>query len=331
MFTFDDLSRLDGAGLQVLLRAVEKDKLPLALKGASEKLREHVLQEHVGARGQDAADDIEALGPVRLRDVDEAQAGIVLLAKETGGAGPDRDGGRQGRGDGLLMDGCCFARRPLLLLRRSAAAGRAGDRPAPLRRTSTRRRRRRRRTPRRGHRRGRAAAARRRASRQAREDGFAAGEAPRRRCRAAAAARRRRSKRIAAALPTRRRGQARAGRGAAEALAGLLLDALDAALPAVAARLAPEARRSLAARCGRCCRRRAVDAARRARLRPRRRRRGSPTARAQSPERSDAAARRRAARLARRRRRAVARRHGGGGRPRCCTGLRRSGDMIAWR
>ena len=40
MFTFEDLSKLDPAGVQTLLRAVEKDKLGLALKGASETLRE---------------------------------------------------------------------------------------------------------------------------------------------------------------------------------------------------------------------------------------------------------------------------------------------------
>jgi flagellar motor switch protein FliG len=82
MFTFDDLSRLSPAAVQILLRTVEKDKLPLALKGASEKLREMFFTNLSERAGKMLRDDIEALGPVKLRDVDEAQAAIVAMAKE---------------------------------------------------------------------------------------------------------------------------------------------------------------------------------------------------------------------------------------------------------
>lgn len=87
MFTFDDLQRLSPQAVQVLLRAVEKDKLPLALKGASEKLRELFLKNLSERAGKMLREEIDALGPVKLRDVDEAQGTIVLLARELAAQG----------------------------------------------------------------------------------------------------------------------------------------------------------------------------------------------------------------------------------------------------
>ncbi len=87
MFTFDDLSRLSATAIQGLLRAVDKDKLPLALKGASESLRDLFLKNLSERAGKMLRDDIEALGPVKLREVDEAQAAIVILAKDLAAQG----------------------------------------------------------------------------------------------------------------------------------------------------------------------------------------------------------------------------------------------------
>jgi len=87
MFAFDDLGRLTPVAVQGLLRAIEKDKLPLALKGASEKLREMFFNNLSERAGKMLRDDIEALGPVKLRDVDEAQATIVALAKDMAAQG----------------------------------------------------------------------------------------------------------------------------------------------------------------------------------------------------------------------------------------------------
>jgi flagellar motor switch protein FliG len=87
MFTFDDLQRLTPTAVQALLRVVEKDKLPLALKGASEKLRELFFANLSERAGKMLRDDIEALGAVKLREVDDAQASIVLLAKEMAAQG----------------------------------------------------------------------------------------------------------------------------------------------------------------------------------------------------------------------------------------------------
>jgi len=87
MFTFDDLQRLDSVGIQVLLRAVPKDKLVLALKGAGEPLRELFFRNLSERASRLLKDDLAALGPVRLRDVDEAQATIVGQAKDLAAQG----------------------------------------------------------------------------------------------------------------------------------------------------------------------------------------------------------------------------------------------------
>nr|WP_314073002.1 flagellar motor switch protein FliG [uncultured Roseococcus sp.] len=87
MFTFDDLRRVDGQGLQVLLRAVEKDRLTLALKGTTEEMRELFFGNMTERAAKLLRDDIAALGPVRLKDVDEAQAAIVATAKDLSSQG----------------------------------------------------------------------------------------------------------------------------------------------------------------------------------------------------------------------------------------------------
>ena len=93
MFTFDDLSRLTVASMQVLLRSVDKEKLPVALKGASEKLRDMFMKCLSERAGKMLMEDIAALGPVKLRDVDEAQASIVAVAKELSQSGELEIGG----------------------------------------------------------------------------------------------------------------------------------------------------------------------------------------------------------------------------------------------
>jgi len=87
MFTFEDLQRLTPAALQVLIRTVDKGKLPLALKGASERLREMFFANLSERAGKMLRDDIDALGPIKLRDVDAAQAAVVVSAKELAASG----------------------------------------------------------------------------------------------------------------------------------------------------------------------------------------------------------------------------------------------------
>jgi flagellar motor switch protein FliG len=82
MFTFEDLEKLDATAVQTLLRAVNKDKVGIALKGASEVLRDLFFSNMSERAGKILKEDMEAMGPVRLRDVDEAQAEIVVTAKD---------------------------------------------------------------------------------------------------------------------------------------------------------------------------------------------------------------------------------------------------------
>ena len=87
MFTFDDLVRLDPGGIQVLLRQVEKDQLALALKGASDDVKELFFSNMSERAGKMMREDMEAMGAVRLKDVDEAQSGVVITAKDLADAG----------------------------------------------------------------------------------------------------------------------------------------------------------------------------------------------------------------------------------------------------
>src|ERR1700761_7259986 len=70
MFTFDDLIKLDSGSAQTPLRSVDKDKLAVALKGASETVREFFLGNMSSRAAKMLVDDMQSMGPVRLRDVD---------------------------------------------------------------------------------------------------------------------------------------------------------------------------------------------------------------------------------------------------------------------
>ena len=87
MFTFEDLTRIDAAGIQTLLRNVEKDKLALALKGASDSIKDLFFKNMSERAGKMLREDMEAMGPVRLRDVDQAQSLIVAMSKELAASG----------------------------------------------------------------------------------------------------------------------------------------------------------------------------------------------------------------------------------------------------
>ena len=87
MFVFEDLSKLDPGGVQTLLRAVEKDQLALALKGASDSLREMFFSNMSERASKIMREDMESMGPVRLRDVDQAQMAMVQVAKDLAAKG----------------------------------------------------------------------------------------------------------------------------------------------------------------------------------------------------------------------------------------------------
>lgn len=87
MFTFEDLLKLDPGGVQTLLRSVDKDKLGIALKGASDQLKELFFTNMSERAAKILREDMQALGPIRLRDVDEAQMEMVNLAKDLAAKG----------------------------------------------------------------------------------------------------------------------------------------------------------------------------------------------------------------------------------------------------
>jgi flagellar motor switch protein FliG len=87
MFTFEDLGKLDGAAVQTLMRNAEKEKIPLALKGASETLRTLFFSNMSERAGKLMREEIASMGPVRLKDVEEAQSYLVALAKDLSARG----------------------------------------------------------------------------------------------------------------------------------------------------------------------------------------------------------------------------------------------------
>ena len=99
MFTFDNLSGVDNRSVQVLMRSVEPEMLMTALKGADEIVKEKFL----GNMSQRAKimflDDMEAKGPIRITDVEDAQKAIMRIARKLSDSG---DLVLAGRGDDFV-------------------------------------------------------------------------------------------------------------------------------------------------------------------------------------------------------------------------------------
>jgi flagellar motor switch protein FliG len=87
MFTFDDLVKLDTPSAQTLMRNIDKDKLAIALKGSNETVRQFFFSNMSTRAAKMLVDDMQQMGPVRLRDVDEAQALLVNVAKDLAAKG----------------------------------------------------------------------------------------------------------------------------------------------------------------------------------------------------------------------------------------------------
>ncbi len=82
LFTFDDLVNLDDRSIQILLREVDMKDLAVALKTASDELKEKFLKNLSARARQMLVEDMEAMGPVRVKDVENAQQKIVDIAKK---------------------------------------------------------------------------------------------------------------------------------------------------------------------------------------------------------------------------------------------------------
>ncbi len=81
MFVFEDIVFIDDRGMQMLLKEVPNDKLVIALKTAPEEIKEKIFK-NISKRAADLLrEDLDAMGPVRLSDVEGAQQEIVNVAK----------------------------------------------------------------------------------------------------------------------------------------------------------------------------------------------------------------------------------------------------------
>ncbi|MDR3089194.1 MAG: flagellar motor switch protein FliG [Desulfobulbaceae bacterium] len=80
MFTFEDLVSLDGRSLQLILREVNNDSLTLALKTASDEMKDKIFANMSARASEMIKDDLEAMGPVRLSEVETMQQTIVKIA-----------------------------------------------------------------------------------------------------------------------------------------------------------------------------------------------------------------------------------------------------------
>jgi len=87
MFSFDELAKMDANSAQILLRSVERETMIKALKGATKSVREFFFAQMSQRAARSFMEDMDMQGPIRLKDVDEAQRTIVNLAKDLAAKG----------------------------------------------------------------------------------------------------------------------------------------------------------------------------------------------------------------------------------------------------
>lgn len=94
MFVFDNLMDIDDRGIQLLLREVQSEALIIALKGASQELREKVLRNMSNRAAEALRDDLESKGPVKLSDVEREQKEILKIVRRLAEEGQIMLGGK---------------------------------------------------------------------------------------------------------------------------------------------------------------------------------------------------------------------------------------------
>ena len=87
MFTFDNLTSVDNRGIQVLMRNVEPDQLMIALKGANDDVKDKFFGNMSERARSMFKDDMDAKGPTRIADVEEAQKKIMRIARKLSDSG----------------------------------------------------------------------------------------------------------------------------------------------------------------------------------------------------------------------------------------------------
>lgn len=82
MFTFDDIAKVDNSGIQAILKVADKSRLALALKGTTEEIRSKFIANMSQRAAKILQEEIEGMGPVRMRDVEDAQSEIIVITKD---------------------------------------------------------------------------------------------------------------------------------------------------------------------------------------------------------------------------------------------------------
>ncbi|MFT5543160.1 MAG: flagellar motor switch protein FliG [Glaciecola sp.] len=96
MFVFDNLIDVDDRGIQAILRETQQESLMKAIKGADEELRNKITGNMSKRAAEMLLDDLEAMGPVRLSEVETAQKEILSIARRLADAGEVNLGGGGG-------------------------------------------------------------------------------------------------------------------------------------------------------------------------------------------------------------------------------------------
>jgi flagellar motor switch protein FliG len=96
MFVFDNLMDIDDRSIQIILREVQSDSLILALKGASEDLRNKIFKNMSQRAAEMLKEDLEAKGPVRISEVEAEQKEILKVVRRLADEGQIVLGGKGG-------------------------------------------------------------------------------------------------------------------------------------------------------------------------------------------------------------------------------------------
>lgn len=102
MFVFEDLLLVDSKGIQRVLRDIDTKDLALALKAASDELKKHIRSNMSERAGQALEEEIEMLGPVRVKDVEASHARIIEVVRGLSDSGEIMISGRGG-GDDIIQ------------------------------------------------------------------------------------------------------------------------------------------------------------------------------------------------------------------------------------
>ena len=102
MFTFEDMAKFDDASMQIALKDIPKDKLSIALRIASQEVKDKVFANMSQRAGQTLREDIEGRGAMKLSEVEAAQKAIVEVVRKLGDEGKIVIGGKKSASDAMV-------------------------------------------------------------------------------------------------------------------------------------------------------------------------------------------------------------------------------------